>query len=933
MSAPHRLPGSVCPRAPGLLLAVALALPAIPAPAGAQVHYTYLWHLEQPVYWPAPDGSGVRYQRAWESMQSKAGGAAHPQNDLDQIFGLDDRVAAYQWRPKDSLATLLGHDEAGVQVSYSGGLIENVQSLGDHAWGGYSGSWNGSFKTAQGWKTRQGGPRMDMVVFPFHHPLMPLVDDRVNRMEIALWKQVAGEAWDASVTSKGLFPPEMAFSERLIPLLVEAGIEWVVVSNAHISRACADYPWVAGSGGDNIPPPNRADALNPAQGTYNRISIDRGVSPANAYPLAYRPHYARYVKPASGVVSRIVVVPAAMGESWKDGYSCYGLDEASAYASSGSAQHPILVLMAHDGDNAFGGGYSYYMECVPGLAGAASGKGLVPTTVAGYLKDHPVEATDTVHVEDGAWVNADGDFGSPSFWNWNWPPVSASGQVDVANGWAEDERGFAFLTAATNWVLTAEDAKGPANVAKILHPDAGGVLEQAWHFLLGGLNSGYMYYGKALDMELKPVVAANEAIQRARQSLGATYTDKTPPTVWAPQHYPDNPGGTNFGPLYRYQVTEMGPETWFWTFVADVSGVASVTLKYRVDADGTNSTANDQNETYAGGADVGGWQSLAMARREFPKGNPYNDPEIDTSVLPDEIADEYWVRLTGVRDALLDWYVEAQDAKGHVTRTAIRHLYIGASQGTTTGKWTPADPTACTPVTVTDKTGGFLHWGVNGWNLPPEAIRPAGSTPWTDGKAVETPFAACEAGFCVTIPAVGEGITSIDFVVHHADGSWDNNGGQDWHVPIAACGTGDPGGGEDVAAAEDVAGGEDAMGADAVATDEGEDRGAVQDPGAGEDPGNGSDEGPDTDPGTVIDPGTDADPGATDPGGRDTAPPDATPTDLRDGDPTAGKDVDAGNGGRSGGGCSAGAGTVPGAWAWLALLGLAAMRRDGRRRG
>lgn len=142
------------------------------------------------------------------------------------------------------------------------------------------------------------------------------------------------EAWNDAKRSKGLFPSEMAFSERLIPTLAALGLEWVVVSNSHVSRACADYPWVAGSGGDNIPPPNRADQLNPAQGSYNRLSIDRGVSPANDFPFAYRPHRARYVDPATGLASSVVVVPAAQGEGWKDGYSCYGLDAADEYAAT-----------------------------------------------------------------------------------------------------------------------------------------------------------------------------------------------------------------------------------------------------------------------------------------------------------------------------------------------------------------------------------------------------------------------------------------------------------------------------------------------------------------------------------------------------------------------------------------------------------------------
>lgn len=57
--------------------------------------------------------------------------------------------------------------------------------------------------------------------------------------------------------SKGLFPAEMAFSETLIPMLVKAGYEWVIVSNSHISRACENYPYSIH--GDNNTPPNKAD--------------------------------------------------------------------------------------------------------------------------------------------------------------------------------------------------------------------------------------------------------------------------------------------------------------------------------------------------------------------------------------------------------------------------------------------------------------------------------------------------------------------------------------------------------------------------------------------------------------------------------------------------------------------------------------------------
>ncbi len=36
----------------------------------------------------------------------------------------------------------------------------------------------------------------------------------------------------------GFFPAEMVFTERAIPTLVAAGLEWVIVANNHISRSC-----------------------------------------------------------------------------------------------------------------------------------------------------------------------------------------------------------------------------------------------------------------------------------------------------------------------------------------------------------------------------------------------------------------------------------------------------------------------------------------------------------------------------------------------------------------------------------------------------------------------------------------------------------------------------------------------------------------------
>lgn len=647
------------------------------------IHTTYLWHLEQPIYWPAKNASGLRYQNAWESIQAKRGGAKHPKDDLEGIFSKDDRVAIYQWRARDAVQPMLAFPEAGAQLTYAGVLVENIAALGTANQLGYSPMWNDPLRKTRSLKTSGGKQRLDFMQFSFHHGLLPLLDPEVARVELALHRQIFPDAFGDANLSAGLFPPEMAFAEHLIPVLKAAGVDWVVVANTHLSRACADYPYVAGSGGDNLPPPNGADVQNPAQTHYNRLSIDRGVSPANAVPFSYLPHQARYVNPENGSETRVIVVPAAMGESWKDGYACFGPEQLDPLRPYADPTKPPLVVLAHDGDNAFGGGYSYYMECVPNFVKAAPGKGLVPSTIAQYLADHPVAPTDVVHVESGAWLNADGDFGAPQFLNWNWPLVNKSGQVDIPNGFSADERGWAVITAATNHVRTATAITGMPNLSSVLYPERGASdTARAWHFLLGALDSGFMYYGEILDMMLKPVVASNEAIAQASRVLqkpGAQ--DTVGPTVFLPQRYPDNPGGLNFGPLYRYQKVTAPSDFWVWTFAYDVSGVQKAVLKIRADADGENPLNDDANETYAGGPGVSSWRALPLQKRVFPKDHPFGDPNFDVSVLPTEIADEYYLFVTGYKNVLLDYFIEATDEKGNVSRTPIQHVVIGDRRG------------------------------------------------------------------------------------------------------------------------------------------------------------------------------------------------------------------------------------------------------------
>lgn len=95
------------------------------------IHTTYHWHLEQPIYWPTiiPDNS-ITYQKAYDSMQLQyTYNDGHPWQNIGSIFSDPDRVAVYQYIAATSIDSVSNIQDMGASVSYSGELIENVNSL------------------------------------------------------------------------------------------------------------------------------------------------------------------------------------------------------------------------------------------------------------------------------------------------------------------------------------------------------------------------------------------------------------------------------------------------------------------------------------------------------------------------------------------------------------------------------------------------------------------------------------------------------------------------------------------------------------------------------------------------------------------------------------------------------------------------------------
>lgn len=698
--------------------------------ANSNVHVTRFWHNHQPIYWPewnSGTGQDLRVQYAHDSIRLKPTqnyGAPwnHPHNDLEQIFGLPDRIAAYQGRPRDSVSTL--GPAGGMAMSYTGSLIDNIRNLSANSWN-YGGDWNSGNTQARQWTTSRGGPRLDLVGFSYHHSLTPLLPREVLRKEIQIFKEAWWKAWggnpDKSDHSKGFFPTEMAFSRDIIDVLADEGYGWVFVASHHISRTSPSYNGRVTPENFQIKssPPNRADQLGPRIDNPDQwwfAEPNPGQAAWNAAPFAYQLHRVEYVNPETGDVKSLIAVPSDDVLSYQAGYSGaqIGLVDSEIAPWANDPDRPVLVVPATDGDNAWGGGYDSWMVSTPAFFGEAENRGYSINSVQDFVNEFGPNAP-TTHIEEGAWIYPEMCYGSPYFLKWIEPPVRSSASsptvypdtiIDVENGWSLKFFAYAPKMAGANWVITAEQILrgegGDVQPWKIQAPyDWDGAwtepndVELAWHIYLKGLDSGFQYYGGlGNDDEVKPGLAARRAIETLQSYMSTRLDlDETGPTVLKPQRFPYNPGGHTFGwfnsvPEADTSFLKKHPsEFYIWTLAHDVSGIESLTLKLRHTHENAEfRNGHHQNLTYAGGPRVSDWVSLPMTRRVLPNTRTELNAlaghgEIDFVVTSPEIADHYFLRIDDTlypdfRGRYFDYYIEAVDSRGNVTRTEIQHVFV-----------------------------------------------------------------------------------------------------------------------------------------------------------------------------------------------------------------------------------------------------------------
>ena len=776
--APRRLGRGVSVLALGVMIGLSSA-------AQAQISATHIYHNHMPNFWPyydvskydaLPVGSPVRYMYDGQVKQLKASPPSGysfyipntttpmPHDDLQSYYAHHAKQGAYlTWPMETAASNASNHPMSQTHVTMSAAVINNVQSfaeLGNQD--GYGLGWGNYWRTTQQtYKTTNGFKALDTIHFTGHHSMGPLVGNDYFLKDLIYHNVTLAQPYflgDSFTSSKGFFPTELGFSERLIPVLNKLGITWSVLGNVHYSRTLKDYPYLNDPGVDTVvSPPNRADLQNESNvgswvslNMFNEKQVTR-----NKFPFASIPHWVQYVDPETGAVSKVAGIPVEQASSWEEGYQGSVTAAAikpfeTAAAALGRTQYFVI---AHDGDNSSGragdggtwknSGYVTYSDA------GVTGQG-----VDEYLKAHPIPENDVVHVQDGSWIDTRDSSADPTWYHWHLPMGVWNGQLAAFNtahgtsytslyaangdlrqhlpsleyGYHYLERNFALLQAAENYAKTAEQiwldthpnywspttaldkqvtyAGNQLNPWMLSYPKkgdaskdyAGGAnpAELGWYFLIASIDSGFGYYDENIDDGVKPTISFNQSLYFTEPYVTANLAkDKTGPSLWWPQRYPYNPGSANASKAEGWAKMYMDNEFAIYTYAYDVNDVADIQVKVRVH---TAKSADPKDKTYqlydpaahageanVNPANVGDWVSYDMKERDLtPDINGVSWQPSSTAafqvVQAKKIGNLYYTYLNSYRDQLLDYYIEATDSKGNVTKSVIQQVYVGAGR-------------------------------------------------------------------------------------------------------------------------------------------------------------------------------------------------------------------------------------------------------------
>jgi alpha-amylase/alpha-mannosidase (GH57 family) len=279
---------------------------------------------------------------------------------------------------------------------------------------------------------------VELIGMGYFHPIFPLIPQTDWEEQLLAGRQIVEELLGRA--PKGFWPPEMAFCMEMIPALVKAGYEYVVVDGVHLESkvGVADIyqPYRASYGGATITVIPRDRDLSNAQ--------ESGLDPTwffneVTHKLAQSPH---------PDAPRLVT-------TWSDG------------------ENGGWFRQMHEESGFFGHFFAPYMEAVRG--GRAP---IRPITISQYLRDYPpVEKT---IVRTGAW-----NVGATSGFDFSQWAGTESQKQAVAKICA---------VSARYWRLKPQERKLSTHGREALH--------KARKLILEGETSCFLFWGDAWVPEL-----------------------------------------------------------------------------------------------------------------------------------------------------------------------------------------------------------------------------------------------------------------------------------------------------------------------------------------------------------------------------------------------------------------------------------------------
>jgi alpha-amylase/alpha-mannosidase (GH57 family) len=204
-------------------------------------------------------------------------------------------------------------------------------------------------------------PNIELIGMGYFHPIFPLIPPADWEEQLRTGRELMAEVFGRAPT--GFWPPEMAFSMEMIPALVRAGYEYVVVDGVHVH-----------------PEDGVSDVFRPYLACFEDSCItvvprDRDVSNAQESGLD-----ASWF--AHEVTHRCRFSPRP--------------DEPRLCTTWSDGENGGWFRQTHEGSGFFGHYFSPYMEHVRG-----GEYPIRPVGLSGYIAAHPPSAR--AHVQTGAW--------------------------------------------------------------------------------------------------------------------------------------------------------------------------------------------------------------------------------------------------------------------------------------------------------------------------------------------------------------------------------------------------------------------------------------------------------------------------------------------------------------------------------------------------